>query len=294
MRRAGRLLPVIVLTLAACAQAPDRMAGGPALPPAPLPHWRVGDSVSWSNGQTETVVAVDGEVVRWRDQDGNTHAGFRNFLLPSLEWNYPESRAVTEVAVPPDTLWPLKAGNSAHFVVGQRLTLKIHESEIAYNDEWMCRVDGTERVSVRLGDFDTWRLRCQRYWRGSNIGEIVWNYAPALGQAVRRSWTGAKEAEELVAIGRGPLGAKAERVAATVRQRGLEALVSGRRAVGRAGAIEAAVLPLATFRAENGAWCRDFRQNLKSATGQAITAGSACRDADGRWTVVDKFKPKEE
>ncbi len=281
--------------LAACVPGPDlgETAAAPMLAPAPLPQWRVGDSVSWSNGQTETVTAVEGEVVRWRDQDGNTYAGYRNFMLPSLEWDYPETRAVTAMDLPPDLLWPLKTGNRAHFTVGQRLTLKIHNSEIAYNDEWICGVDGTERISARLGDFDTWRLRCQRYWRGSNIGEIVWNYAPTLGQVVRRNWTGAKEADELVAVGRGPLDAKAERVADKVRQKGLETLAAGRKALGRTRDVEAMVQPVASFQTEDGTWCRDFRQVIQTAAANVTTAGSACRDGDGRWTVVDRWKQKD-
>lgn len=293
MSRACRLLLPAILALAGCAQSPQ-LATGPALPPAPLPQWRVGDSVSWSNGQTETVVAVEGEVVRWRDQDGNTYGGYRNFVLPSLEWDYPETRATTKMTLTPDTLWPLKTGNEAHFVVSQRLTRKIHDSEVSYHDEWMCGVLGTERVTIRLGAFDTWKVRCQRYWRGSNIGEITWNYAPSLGQVVRRDWTGAKEPEELVAIGHGTLNAKAEKVAAKVRQRGLESLVSGRTALGRAGGVEASVQPIATYRAGNGAWCRDFLQTVSSGPARARATGSACREADGRWAVVDKLKTKED
>lgn len=291
MTRKSSLLSLVALLLAACAQQPPT-TDGPPLPAAQLPMWRVGDSVSWSNGQTETVVAVEGEVVRWRDQDGNTYAGYRNFVLPSLEWDYPKSRAVTTMTVAPDALWPLQAGNSIHFTVAQRLNLKIHPSEIAYHDEWMCRVDGTERVAIRLGSFDTWRLRCQRYWRGSNIGEIAWNYAPALGQVVKRTWTGADEPEELVAIGHGTLLPKMEKVAAKVRNRGLEVLASGRKAVGRSGDIETSVQPTATFRAADGSWCRNFRQTISSGLFHATTVGSACRAGDGSWAVVDRLKTR--
>lgn len=294
MRRACRLLPFVAVALAACTGAPPPQAAGPALPPAPLPTVRVGDSISWSNGQTETVVAVDGEVVRWRDQDGNTYSGYRNFMLPSLAWDYPETRATTRIDLAPDTLWPLKAGNDVHFTVEQRLTQKIHDSEVGYTDEWACAVLGTERVTVRLGSFDTWKLRCQRYWRGSNIGEIVWNYAPALGHVVRRTWTGGKAPDELVAIGHGPLDAKAAGVAAKVRQQGLEKLPSGRKALGRQGAVEVSVQPQATYRAAGGVWCRDFLQTVSTAKAQATSVGSACREKDGKWAVVDKLKLTEE
>ncbi|HTH15595.1 MAG TPA: hypothetical protein VL974_02990 [Magnetospirillum sp.] len=282
-----------VMLVAACAEQPVQMAG-PALPPAPLPTWRVGDTVSWSNGQTETVTAVDGEVVQWKDQDGNSFSGYRNFLLPSLKWDYPKTSAVTTMDVQPDTMWPLETGNSAHFMVNQRLTMKIHNSEMAYHDEWNCLVDGTERVTVKLGSFNTWKLRCQRFWRGSNIGEIVWNYSPELGQVVRRTWTGAEEPEELVAIGSGTIDSKAEKVADKVRQRGLEALASGAKAMGRANDIEAMVQPRATFVTDNGTFCRDFLQTLSTPKARATSVGSACRDTDGKWVVVDRMKEKKD
>ncbi|MBC7950575.1 MAG: hypothetical protein H7Z12_01970 [Rhodospirillaceae bacterium] len=291
-----RALTFVTATLlvAACASEPPRQMAGPALPPAPLPTYAIGDQVTWSNGQTETVVAIDGEVVSWRDQDGNTFSGYRNFTLPSLAWDYPKSTATTEMAIPATTLWPLKLGNEADFKVSQRLTLKIHDSDLAYHDEWGCRVDGTERVSVALGKFDTFKLRCKRFWQGSNIGEITWNYAPALGRVVKRNWTGAKEPEELIAMGSGKLGPKAETVAAKVRQHGLEKMVSGSGAMGRAAGIQAQIVPKATFTTSTGAICRDFLQTLETKTARATTAGIACRAKDGKWTVVDRIKATED
>lgn len=294
------------LLLAACAsgQPPDQTTAsqrsadlrptGPSLPPASLPIYAIGDQVSWSNGQTETVVAVEGEVVTWRDQDGNTFSGYRNFVLPSLAWDYPKSKATTQIGIPAATLWPLVPGNDAHFKVSQRLTLKIHDSEVAYHDEWGCRVDGTERVTIALGSFDTFKLRCKRFWQGSNIGEIDWFYAPQLGRVVKRNWTGAKEPEELIAIGSGKLGTKAERVAAKVRQQGLEALPSGTKAVGRIGDIQAQVQPKATFTTSTGVICRDFLQMVETKAARATAAGIACRAKDGKWAVVDKLKTAED
>ncbi|MBC7951819.1 MAG: hypothetical protein H7Z12_08400 [Rhodospirillaceae bacterium] len=290
MKRALIFVPAILL--AACANEPPRQLSGPALPPAALPTYAIGDQVTWSNGQTETVVAVDGEKVSWRDQEGNTFTGYRNFALPSLAWDYPKSKAATEMVLPATTLWPLKTGNEVDFKVKQHLTLKIHNSDLSYHDEWGCRVDGTERVKVALGSFDTYKLRCKRYWQGSNIGEITWNYAPALGRVVKRNWTGAEEPEELIAISSGKLDPKAETVAAKVRQQGLEKLASGNGALGKAGGIQAQITPKASFVTSTGAICRDFLQTIQTKSAQATAAGIACRAKDGKWTVVDKIKTK--
>lgn len=296
------LLPAVTLAAACVAQPPaaqplaaqplaDR-AAGPSLPPAPLPRFTVGDRVSWSNGNTETVVAVDGEKVTWEDQNGNSFTGYRNVTLPSLRWSYPNNRAVTEMDVPPTQLWPLEVGKRAHFTVVQTQTL--YTSENTYSMEWECGVDGTERVTVALGSFDAFRLRCARYWRGSNVGEVYWSYAPALGRVVKRSWSGADRPEELVAIGTGSLDARAEKIAAKVRVKALEAAESGARARGRVNDIVATVTPTATFATSTGRYCRDFLQQIQTAKASAVTAATACRAPSGAWTVVDRIKDSGE
>jgi|AGTN01.1.fsa_nt_gi hypothetical protein len=278
-------LPALALLAACATQAPPE---GPALPPAPLPAFSPGEQVSWSNGATETVVAVEGEVVRWRDQNGNTFSGYRNFALPSLTWSYPNSRATTEVAVPPSTLWPLEVGKRAHFTVVQTQTA-FDTSRSTYSMEWECRVDATETVQVALGRFDTFRLRCSRYWRGSNVGEVSWSYAPSLGRVIKRTWTGAKAPEELVAIGTGPLDPRAEKVAAKVRTKALDAAESGARARGAVEGVMAVVTPTATFATSSGSYCRDFLQRVNTARASAVTAGTACRSPKGEWLVVDRL-----
>ncbi len=287
------------LLLAACAAgttgpSPTAERASLQLPPAPLPTYKVGDQVTWSNGQTETVVAVDGEVVSWRDQDGNTYKGYRNFALPSLEWDYPINKATTEIPVAADILWPLQPGNGTHFKVKQRLTMKIHDSSVAYYDEWSCGVLGAEKIKTRLGRFDTHKVRCQRYWQGSNVGEVTWNYAPSVGRVVRRTWTGAKEPEELIAIGTGPVDARAEKVAAQLRQKGLETLASGAKAVGRTASVMSAVQPKATFVTSEGSVCRDFIQTVVTRQARATSAGTACRSPEGKWQVVDKIKTTDD
>lgn len=294
MRRLCLALVPAAALLAGCATSPTApLSREPALPPAPLPEFDVGDHVSWSNGATETVVEVNGEVVRWRDQNGNGFTGYRNFTLPSLDWSYPDDRATTRSDAPPTQLWPLEVGKHARFNAVQTQT-RYDTSTATYSMEWECGVDGTERVEVPLGTFDTFRLRCSRFWRGSNIGNVVWFYAPSLERVVRRTWTGAKAPEDLVAVGAGPLSPRAEAVAAKVRAKALDAAESGARARARLDDIEAVVTPVATFATARGAYCRDFLQQIDTAEATAITAGTACRSDKGEWQVVDRLPGKDE
>lgn len=264
---------------------------GPPLGKAELPTLRPGDTLTWSGGYSETVTAVDGDVVSWQDDHGNTFRSYRNFLLPSLAWDYPRTRAATEIHATPDLLWPLEKGKRAWFDVRQRLTIKVHASEVAYTDEWMCDVQGTEAVTVPLGTFDTWRLRCARFWRGSNLGEVVWNYAPALEAVVRRRYPGQDHADELVALRKGRMPVAAGEVAGAIRQTALEKHGSGKDLRLQAGGMAVSVTPRATWKTDAGGWCRSLTETVADGDGSLMRVATACRDRDGRWQVVSAAQP---
>lgn len=287
MDRSALVVVAVASLLAACAESPDLAPPGLAGAP-PLPGWQVGDSVSWSSGRTETVIAIEGELVRWRDQDGASFTAYRNFVLPMAEWEDAQTKATATTDAKPDALWPLKAGARTEFQTVLQLARKEGGTPSTITQRWACQVDGTEKISVLLGSFDTWKLRCRQASQDGAAGEVSWNYSPELGQVVRRSEGG--EADELVALGHGLPGAKAERVADRVRQKGLEALVSGRKAIGKYDDIEAMVQPRASFVTDKGTTCRDFVQTLNTAKARTTSVGSACRDVDGRWVVVDRMR----
>lgn len=269
--------------LAACVHQPA--ARGPDLARAPLPQPRVGDSLAWDRGYSETVVAVRGELVEWRYDNGNTFTAYRNPLLPPVGWDNPDSRASAEVAAPADLLFPLAPGAEVRFRVLQRMTRKVHDSESVYDDEWGCRVLGTERVTVPVGSFDTYALRCRLYWSGSIIDQAELNYAPSIGQVVRRRFGATDEFEQLVGYSPGGLPAAAADLAAAALHQALETVPAGRTLESRSGEAAAAITPKATFRTAKAAWCREFLQVAASGGLEARRAAIACRDAKGRWVV---------
>ncbi|MGE5546011.1 MAG: hypothetical protein ACM33T_03870 [Solirubrobacterales bacterium] len=280
------------LLVAGCTAVPP--PPGPELAPAPLPEVAPGLTLTWSSGVSETVTAVRGETVDWRDGDGNSFTAYRNFVLPQLAWDYPRTRAVTEVMAAPQALWPLTVGKAEHFRVIQRITEKIHGSERPYMNDWICRVAGTEALATRLGVFDTYRLTCARYWQGSNMGEVRWNYAPTLGVPVRRVWPDGSR-EELVGLSAGqPLPALAD--LESVRQEALERLPSGRRLERVSGGLAIAVTPVATHHGGDG-FCRVHAVEIRSADARTLRSALACRGADGRWrdpTATDRLAAGQE
>src|SRR5262249_42649269 len=75
------MVPLAVLT--ACGSGHPASLEG--MPSALLPDYGLGDSYQFTDGNSETVVAVDGNVVHWRGKDG-TFATLRDVLLPRLSW----------------------------------------------------------------------------------------------------------------------------------------------------------------------------------------------------------------
>lgn len=272
----------LALVLAAC--APPPLLKGPPLPRAGLPAPAPGDTLTWDGGYSETVVAVRGDEVDWRYGNGATFTSHRNFLVPALKWNNAESRATTRVAAPA-TLWPSEPGLVARFRTEQRVTRKISNSESVFQDEWSCRNDGVETVRVPLGQFDTFRLSCRLFYAGSILEEYVWNYAPALGQVVRRKLPKGEQAEALVAFSRGTLPDEASRAAERMVQRALETASSGATLESRDRGRLVTVTPIVSFTTAKGTFCREFRRRVETGGVTSISAAVACRGADGRWTV---------
>jgi hypothetical protein len=276
----------IAMALAGCAQPP--LLKGPQLPAAALPAFLPGDTLTWDGGYSETVVAVNGEEVDWGYANGATFTSHRNFLLPAVKWDNPETRATTLMPKAPAALWPAEPGLASQFRTEQRVTRKISNSEAVFQDQWTCRNDGSETVTVPLGHFDTFRLRCQLFYGGSILEEYIWNYAPSLGQVVRRKLPKSDKAEELVAYSRGAVPDDAARLAEQVVQRALESAPSGKTYESRDRDRFVTVTPIASFRTEKGAFCREFRRRVEAGGVTSISAAVACRGDDGLWKVPAK------
>ena len=44
------------------------------------------------------------------------------------------------------------------------------------------------------------------------------------------------------------------------------------------------ITPLGTFRAGDGAWCREYEEVITTSFAEERRFGIACRDADGQWS----------
>lgn len=264
---------------------------GPAMPAANLPAVQVGDKYYYTDGSREQVVSVDGEVVNMTSASGRKLSNFRNFALPQpyLEGATKEylKRSNTTATV----LWPLSVGASARFTTEGRTRTKDTGEVTEYTQKWECNVDGTEHVRVLAGEFDTFRVVCKRY---STTGKFwqsrTWYYAPALGSYVlRRDFVkgGGERIRELTAV-RPSLQDLPDKVRQNVIhawQTALESKQAGEAVIwtDKKSGVSVQVEPLQTYRAQNGQFCRTYKELLTRQKTTGVYMGVACRTGKMKW-----------
>ena len=135
---------------------------------APLPKYRVGTTFIYANGAWETVTATAPGRVTWTNYRGVISSGSPDFTYRASKWQSRTrqgSRQYTarnDLMFPKKTsLWPLQKTNEAAYSE-TGIWQKKEEPANAYRANWSCKVDGTERVSVLAGEFDTYKIFCTR------------------------------------------------------------------------------------------------------------------------------------
>jgi hypothetical protein len=161
-----------------------------------LPRYAIGDSRTWrSDGTewTETVIAVDGDLVTWQDSNGGISTTSANFVLPPVEYSQAGSGSGrTEVVAADGAIFPLESG--------KWVNLHIRENGGDEARTRFCLVGQWSQIEVAAGRFEVVEVSCQEANRTK-----VWYYAPAVGTFVRYLNTHRYErtvSQELVAIHR--------------------------------------------------------------------------------------------
>jgi len=265
---------------------------GPAMAPAPLLAFYAGDKYYYSNGARDQVVSVNGETLNMISRSKRKLANFRNFILPPPYIEGTKGEYYKESDVPTNALWPLTIGAKTQFTTKGRTVTKPSGNVSEYYQRWKCEVEGTERIRVLAGEFDTYRVKCQRFsTKGSWWQNRTWNYAPDLGTYVlRRDFykSGAKSRiRELTAV-RPSLQNEPSNVRKAIIhtwQTALESKQAGEISswTDKATGTSVQVEPINTYRAENGLFCRTYKQYLTRKDITRIYSGVACREGKMKW-----------
>ena len=268
----------------------------PSLPPAALPTYGLGDLYQFSDGSNDSVAAVDGDVVRWRGNDG-TFVTSRDVLAPRLTWADSGSLGERRIDGDPSLLFPLAPAKSVQFMAVRTVHPRVGGEQVAVQEDWVCKVIGAARVTTGAGDFDTWRVDCTLRETppvtGSGLIRRSFYYAPDIGFYVRTD----------EAVGDGPfqvtqltsytisdpiLADSALRQRSYSLQRALETQLSGSQAkwadadTGAAGVVTL----VATKHSAQYGWCRDFVERIQSSGRAYSLHGTGCRDPSKVWDIV--------
>jgi hypothetical protein len=297
---AGGLLGGALLIL--IGMAPAWATGGIA-----LPTYEPGTTFVYSSGIWETVEAVEGVYVTWRNHREHVSVTSRDFTYRPFKWETRTRQGTRQVRARKDlfarasrsSLWPLAVGNQARYFETGRWQDQAGRWH-TYQAQWRSEVVGRERIRVMAGEFDTWIITASRYSEGNAFGKRsrlrekrTWYYAPAVGHYVRyvKDYRGRKPTRsvDLVSV-QPPL----DRLEVSIRsaidtnfQRALEKRRSGRKLDWKRPRQSASGMtqPVETFRVAANRYCRNYVQQVKIGESHHTYYGMACRDGKGNWRV---------
>ncbi|HEY9079429.1 hypothetical protein [Magnetovibrio sp.] len=263
----------------------------PNLPSAPLPTVNPGDKFYYTNGWMEQVVSTNGETIDMINKAKRKLVNFRNFAIPAPYLEGSTSEYFKETRVPTNAMWPLRVGNSVSFSTEGRSVSKATKRTSQFSQKWSCAVEGVERVRVLAGEFDTFRVKCERrsstnkWWQS-----YTWYYAPLINAYVlRRSYhkTNGESVRELTAV-RPSLTDEPQNVRVGIIRTWQDALENAqggeiRSWTDKKTGTSTQVEPLATYRAKSGLFCRTYKQYLTRQGKTSIYAGVACRTDKLKW-----------
>lgn len=258
------------------------------------PYYEVGDSYTYSNGRTETVIRIEGKLVYWAVSDGSHLTALSNFVLPPVRLENAGDSVEFSVTSDAKTKWPPAMARQLSYHVetvggeGGRL-------REAWSGEWRCAVGGQSALAVPAGLFDVISISCERSRGSGNTNRrIVWDYAPDVRHFVRRTestgGTGTSDVLELVAVRPGKSGWS--RSARSGFRWAIRKLLD-RGAVGdsvdwRVGGVgvEFDITLTGDVEAAEGVSCRRYTMLRRKPAVPRLFPALACRNgADGQWKI---------
>lgn len=269
---------------------------GPALAPASLPEFGIGDAFVYDSGRAIFVEDIKSNQLVWNGGGDYLFETTADFTGPNLEWSYTDSEdrkraGSTTIKDGSESIWPLKVGKLVRVSTKSEnidpYTLKINEY-----DQWLtCKVPATETIEVPAGKFDTYIIECARYYKQWWMQTTTWWYAPKIGFYVKRdrSWnSGSEHSEKLLTYGPAPakITTAAQKQLSQTVQTALEKNNSGDTSRSSQSSLRFAVTPLKTVQTDKGVWCRTYRQQLTAHSRTSEQIKSACRTDDG-WVIED-------
>ena len=296
IRRSAMLIMAGVIIIWSGCQTPQQaLINGPRLAEANLPDYAVGEYFSFDDGTTTLVTSVSGEWVTWRYNNGTVSKRYRNFVIPALTWTSANKVSEAKTTARADLLWPLKVGKKGQYDFRQTVSKHDGVEATRLSRSWSCAVEGTKRVAVAAGTFDTYVIACRRYsdtsykWKATRR----YYYAPDLGHYVMREdkyRSRPEKKRELVSYGfNSTVLPKQDQIALNRKlQKALSHNADGRATtwISRTGKVKARLIPIRSFRGPDGDECREYNSVYSIEGRVRKNARVVCRQSNGHWQRV--------
>ncbi len=261
-----------------------------------LPDYVPGEYFVYDDGTSVLVTSVSGGMVTWKHHNGATSNGYPNFIIPDLTWSTANRSSVGRTGARPDLLWPPTAGKREQFAFTQTITHNDGRAPEQIDRNWTCTVEGTTRVAVPAGEFNTIVFACSRLSTTSGAWRATrrFYYAPELGHYVVREDRHRRRANtrrELVDYGFNStvLPQRDQIKLNQTLQSALSKNRDGRASFWRSksGDISAMLVPVTSYNRSGNQSCREYR-SVYSVRGRIRAHGrDVCRQTDGSWQRID-------
>ena len=262
---------------------------------ADLPSYLPGEFFVYDSGLTMIVTDNSNGTIRWKYGNGAVSSGYRNFLVPQLSWEGESSKGERVTPASQDLLWPLKTNNSAQFGITQTSVDKTNGLTEETKRKWECSVSGTERISVPAGNFDTYRVVCNRYTTDSNSwrGRHTYFFSPDIRHYVRLDKDYANRSskrEQLVRYGFNSNYID-EKDQGEAKKLLFQALEKGEQGVSQnwsssSGHVSVMLIPYQRYTNSIGQQCREYKTVFNVGGRVSLHNRKACRDGDGTWQRI--------
>ena len=262
------------------------------LSPASLPMYSPGEYFILDNSFGMTVASVKGGLVAWKYSNNATGEGYNDFLIPLIRSERVGQRTETVSSVSRTDLWPLDNNKEAKFETIQTIFTTDASLTREVRRTWNCIVEGTARVTVPAGTFDTFVVRCDRFsgtdrgWRGSDR----YYYSPDLNHYVMLEQASAKRSVKTKKLTGYGFNSTYLPEKDQIQLRKLLQTVLTRHADGVAGTwtssskkISATLTPTNSFSDSEQRKCREYRA-VYSVEGRVHEhVRELCRTQSGNW-----------
>ncbi len=239
----------------------------------------------------EKISHINTATIDWETSFNSTFTSYLNPFLPQQKWTTWQKRSeLDSLNRGNNFLAPLHIGQSDSLVYSNTVVDFTNKEERSYSQIWRCTVEGREKASTLLGDFDTYKVVCGRnkYSSGYYYGSTTYFYSPQLKRWVVKIENPIRNAPirtELISILPNPMAIYDEThdIIRDIKQETLETMVSFQTNSVSVDGMHYSITPIKTYHTMDGLFCREYLEEYQLEKAIYPSNAYACRMGAYEW-----------